>query len=97
MACSPYQRITMTSPSLAGRLIAQTVVSTGGESTGLDSAAAIFGALLSNGGAAGLPWYLDREMIQTRTSNLLQMPKALTQTSLRLTRPRRRKTRPAQS
>ncbi len=38
--------------SLVGRLVPQTVVSTGGQGTGLDSAAAIFGALLSNGGAA---------------------------------------------
>jgi SPFH domain / Band 7 family len=38
--------------SLIGRLVPQTVVSTGGQGTGLDSAAAIFGALLSNGGGA---------------------------------------------
>ena len=38
--------------SLIGRLVPQTVVSTGGQGTGLDSAAAIFGALLSNGRAA---------------------------------------------
>jgi SPFH domain / Band 7 family len=38
--------------SLVGRLVPQTVVSTGSQGTGLDSAAAIFGALLSNGGAA---------------------------------------------
>ena len=38
--------------SLIGRLVPQTVVSTGGQGTGLDSAAAIFGALLNNGGAA---------------------------------------------
>ena len=38
--------------SLIGRLVPQTVVSTGSQGTGLDSAAAIFGALLSNGGAA---------------------------------------------
>jgi len=36
--------------SLIGRLVPQTVVSTGGQGTGLDSAAAIFGALLNNGG-----------------------------------------------
>jgi hypothetical protein len=38
--------------SLIGRLVPQTVVSTGGQGTGLDSAAGIFGALLSNGGGA---------------------------------------------
>jgi hypothetical protein len=38
--------------SLVGRLVPQTVVSTGGQGTGIDSAAAIFGALLSNGGTA---------------------------------------------
>jgi phosphotransferase system IIB component len=38
--------------SLIGRLVPQTVVSTGGQGTGLDSAAAIIGALLSSGGAA---------------------------------------------
>jgi hypothetical protein len=38
--------------SLIGRLVPQTVVSTGGQGAGLDSAAAIFGALLSNSGAA---------------------------------------------
>ena len=38
--------------SLIGRLVPQTVVSTGGQGTGLDSAAAIFGALLNNGGGA---------------------------------------------
>ncbi len=38
--------------SLIGRLVPQTVVSTGGQGAGIDSAAAIFGALLSNGGAA---------------------------------------------
>jgi hypothetical protein len=35
-----------------GRLVPQTVVSTGGEGTGLDSVAAIIGALRSSGGAA---------------------------------------------
>ena len=38
--------------SLIGRLVPQTVVSTGSQGTGLDSAAAIIGALLSGGGAA---------------------------------------------
>ena len=38
--------------SLIGRLVPQTVVSTGGQGTGLDSAAAIIGALLNNGGGA---------------------------------------------
>ena len=38
--------------SLIGRLVPLTVVSTGGQGTGLDSAAAIIGALLSSGGAA---------------------------------------------
>ena len=38
--------------SLIGRLVPQTVVSTGGQGTGIDSAAAIFGALLSNGVSA---------------------------------------------
>ena len=38
--------------SLIGKLVPQTVVSTGGQSTGLDSAAAIFGALLNNGSGA---------------------------------------------
>jgi len=38
--------------ALIGRLVPQTVVSTGGQGTGLDSAAAIFGALLKNGAAA---------------------------------------------
>jgi SPFH domain / Band 7 family len=38
--------------SLIGRLVPQTVVSTGGQGTNLDSAAAIFGALLNNGGGA---------------------------------------------
>jgi hypothetical protein len=38
--------------SLIGKLVPQTVVSTGGQGTGLDSAAAIFGALLNNGGGA---------------------------------------------
>jgi hypothetical protein len=38
--------------SLIGRLVPQTVVSTGGQATNLDSAAAIFGALLSNNGGA---------------------------------------------
>jgi hypothetical protein len=38
--------------SLIGRLVPQTVVSTGGQGTGLDSAAAIIGALLNSGGAA---------------------------------------------
>jgi hypothetical protein len=38
--------------SLIGRLVPQTVVSTGGQGAGLDSAAAIFGALISNGGGA---------------------------------------------
>src|SRR5215469_3890351 len=38
--------------SLIGRLVPQTVVSTGGQGTGVDSAAAIIGALLNNGGGA---------------------------------------------
>ena len=38
--------------SLIGRLVPQTVVSTGGQGTGVDSAAAILGALISNGGGA---------------------------------------------
>jgi hypothetical protein len=38
--------------ALVGRLVPQTVVSTGGQGTALDSAAAIFGALLNTGGAA---------------------------------------------
>ena len=38
--------------SLIGRLVPQTVVSTGGQGAGLDSAAAVLGALLSNGGGA---------------------------------------------
>ena len=38
--------------ALIGRLVPQTVVSTGGQGSGLDSAAAIFGALLNNGGGA---------------------------------------------
>ena len=38
--------------SLIGRLVPQTVVSTGGQGTGLDSAAAILGALINNGGGA---------------------------------------------
>ena len=38
--------------SLIGRLVPQTVVSTGGQGASLDSAAAIFGALLNNGGGA---------------------------------------------
>jgi hypothetical protein len=38
--------------SLIGRLVPQTVVSTGGQGAGLDSAAAIIGALLNSGGAA---------------------------------------------
>jgi hypothetical protein len=38
--------------SLIGKLVPQTVVSTGGQGTGLDSAAAVLGALLNNGGAA---------------------------------------------
>src|SRR5712671_1557702 len=38
--------------SLIGRLVPQTVVSTGGQGTGLDSAAAVLGALLNNGGGA---------------------------------------------
>src|SRR5215472_12502390 len=38
--------------SLIGRLVPQTVVSTGGQGTGLDSAAAILGALINNGGSA---------------------------------------------
>src|SRR6516225_6805558 len=36
--------------SLIGRLVPQTVISTGGKGTGLDSAAAILGALINNGG-----------------------------------------------
>ena len=36
--------------SLIGRLVPQTVVSTGGQTAGLDSAAAILGALINNGG-----------------------------------------------
>jgi len=35
--------------SLIGRLVPQTVISTGGQGTGLDSAAAILGALINNG------------------------------------------------
>ena len=38
--------------SLIGKLVPQTVVSTTGQGTGLDSAAAVLGALLSNGGGA---------------------------------------------
>ncbi len=38
--------------SLIGRLVPQTVVSTAGQGTGLDSAAAILGALINNGGGA---------------------------------------------
>jgi hypothetical protein len=38
--------------SLIGRLVPQTVVSTGGQGTGLDSAAAILGALINNSGGA---------------------------------------------
>jgi hypothetical protein len=38
--------------SLVGRLVPQTVVSTGGQGTGVDSAAAILGALINNGGGA---------------------------------------------
>jgi len=38
--------------ALIGRLVPQTVVSTGGQGAGLDSAAAIFGALLKNGATA---------------------------------------------
>jgi hypothetical protein len=38
--------------SLIGRLVPQTVVTTGGQGAGIDSAAAIFGALLNNGGGA---------------------------------------------
>jgi hypothetical protein len=38
--------------SLIGRLVPQTVVSTGGQTAGLDSAAAILGALINNGGGA---------------------------------------------
>jgi hypothetical protein len=41
--------------SLVGRLVPQTVVSTNGQGTGLDSAAAIFGAMLNSGGAGGAP------------------------------------------
>jgi hypothetical protein len=37
---------------LIGKLVPQTVVSTGGKGTGLDSAAAILGALIKNGGGA---------------------------------------------
>jgi len=37
---------------LIGKLVPQTVVSTGGQGTGLDSAAAILGALIKNGGGA---------------------------------------------
>jgi hypothetical protein len=37
---------------LIGRLVPQTVVSTGGQTAGLDSAAAILGALINNGGGA---------------------------------------------
>jgi phosphotransferase system IIB component len=36
--------------SLIGRLVPQTVISTGGQGTGLDSAAAILGALINHGG-----------------------------------------------
>ena len=38
--------------ALIGRLVPQTVVSTSGQGTGLDSAAAILGALINNGGGA---------------------------------------------
>jgi len=38
--------------ALIGRLVPQTVVSTGGQGTGIDSAAAILGALINNGGGA---------------------------------------------
>jgi len=38
--------------SLIGRLVPQTVISTGGQGSGLDSAAAILGALINNGGGA---------------------------------------------
>ena len=38
--------------ALIGKLVPQTVVSTGGQGAGLDSAAAIIGALLNNSGAA---------------------------------------------
>jgi hypothetical protein len=38
--------------ALIGKLVPQTVVSTGGQGTGLDSAAAILGALIKNGGGA---------------------------------------------
>ncbi len=38
--------------SLIGRLVPQTVVSTGGQGTGLDGAAAILGALINHGGSA---------------------------------------------
>jgi SPFH domain / Band 7 family len=38
--------------SLIGRLVPQTVVSTGGQGTGLDSAAAVLGALINNSGGA---------------------------------------------
>ena len=38
--------------SLIGRLVPQTVVSTGGQGTGLDSAAAILGALINSSGGA---------------------------------------------
>jgi hypothetical protein len=37
---------------LIGRLVPQTVVSTGGQGAGLDSAAAVLGALLNNSGGA---------------------------------------------
>jgi len=40
---------------LIGKLVPQTVVSTGGHGTGLDSAAAILGALIKNGGGATPP------------------------------------------
>ena len=46
----PYRKSRSSSPWSGGW--SQTVVSTGSQGTGLDSAAAIFGALLSNGGAA---------------------------------------------
>src|SRR5262249_57830281 len=39
--------------SLIGRLVPQTVVSTGSQGASLDSAAALIGALLGNGGGAG--------------------------------------------
>ena len=38
--------------SLIGKLVPQTVVSTGGQGAGIDSAAAILGALIKNGGGA---------------------------------------------